>query len=168
MTSPREVRVHLLACFEAPYRVLGEGAPGLTNDACLVRAYELARAFGELALLVRDELGDLDVAPLTAIEATLSRALLVDPSGALALYVTATLVAPRLLVSLRDARLELADPGIDALVDTAQARIVAEVLAIGGLAERLEPADAQWLVVSRELGDALDAAGFAESFGLSG
>ena len=50
MASEREIAEYLLDCFDTLYRVLGEGAPTLLNDAYVVRTYDAARAFGGVAL----------------------------------------------------------------------------------------------------------------------
>ena len=76
--SSREVAEHLLACYDTIYIVLGESAPTLTNDAYVVRTYEMGRAFGELALELREYLGDANIEPIPLIEGVLRRAVASD------------------------------------------------------------------------------------------
>ena len=67
----REIAEHILACYDTIYIVLGESAPSSTNDAYVVRTYEMARAYGDLALELRRYLGGGDVAPIAVLEGVL-------------------------------------------------------------------------------------------------
>ncbi len=100
----RQIAEHLLACYDTIYIVLGESAPTLSNDAYVVRTYESARAYGELALELREHLGEPAVTPIPVLDEVLRSAVAGDDSGALVLYAMAMVVGPRLLVSLLDAR----------------------------------------------------------------
>ncbi|MGH9020022.1 MAG: hypothetical protein ACRDV0_03280 [Acidimicrobiales bacterium] len=144
----------------APYRVLGAAAPLLTNDAAVVRAHELARGFGAVALAVRERLGR-DLQPDPLVERVLARAVGDDATGAFALYALAVVVAPRLLVFLRDARARVEGDDRE-LLDRASDLVVGEIVAIRDLAGLLGDAG-QWRTSARELTDEMDAAGFAES-----
>jgi hypothetical protein len=165
VTSPSDqVLAHLGSCFAAPYRVLGEAAPTFSDDAAVVRAYEAARAFGELALAIAERLGR-PVEPLGAVAEVLARAVAEDPAGRLALYCVAVVVGPRLLVSLRDARGRV-DEDARGLLDQASDLVVGEIVAIRDLAVASSGAEeSPGPGAARALGEALDAAGYAESLG---
>ena len=165
----REIAEHLLACFDTIYIVLGESAPSFSNDAYVVRTYETARAYGELALELRDHLDGARVAPLPVLERVLRDAASGDDSGALVLYAMAMVVGPRLLVSLLDARTTLSqDAALTALFSDASMTCVREIRATGEVAKGQAPIeDPGWLERARGLGEALDDAGNAESLGLS-
>jgi hypothetical protein len=166
--TDREIAEHLLACYDTIYIVLGESAPGFSNDAYVVRAYETARAYGELALEMREHLGVPDVAPLAVLEHVLRRAAEGDASGALALYAMAMVVGPRLLVTLLDARTATSDATLTELTNHASMVCVREIRATGEVAKGQAPIeDAGWLARARELSETLDGAGNAESLGLS-
>lgn len=165
----REIGEHLLACYDTIYIVLGESAPTLTNDAYCVRTYEMARAYGAVALELREHLGEPDVAPPPVLESVLRRAVAGDGSGALVLYAMAMVVGPRLLVSLLDARSALAgDQRLTDLFDDASKVGVKEIRATGDVAKDQAPIDdLEWQNLARELSAALDVAGNAESLGIS-
>jgi hypothetical protein len=168
MPSNDEVVAHLASCFDAVYRALGETAPHMTNDAFVVRTHEMARAFGGVALSMRESLGDAPAQPLTIIQAVLRHALLSDETGAMTLYAMAMLVGPRLLVSLRDAHEAVEDPRVRALLDRGADVTVAEVRSVGEVAKSEAPIeDASWMEAARDLAITLDSAGNAESFGFS-
>jgi hypothetical protein len=162
----RDVLAHLASCFVVPYRVLGEAAGTFSDDGAVVRAYEVARTFGELALAAREELGEMPE-PLGPLEAVLTQSVDEDPSGRLALYCVAVVVGPRLLVSLRDARGEV-DEGTRRLLDHASDLIVAQIVAIRDLAGARDSDPSAGPAAARALGEALDGAGYAESFGVDG
>ena len=165
----REIAEHILACYDTIYIVLGESAPKLTNDAYVVRTYESARAYGELALELREHLGGPVVEPLPVLEEVLRHAVSGDDSGALVLYAMAMVVGPRLLVSLLDARTALSDdPEILELFSDASMVCVKEIRATGEVAKD-QPAidDFEWQNLARELSTTLDSAGNAESLGIS-
>ncbi len=165
----REIAEHLLACYDTIYMVLGESAPTLTNDAYVVRAYESARAYGELALALRAHLGEPAVTPVAVLDEVLRRAVAGDESGAMVLYAMAMVVGPRLLVSLLDARGALVDdPRLTALFNEASMACVRDIRATGEVAKDQAPIeDAQWQTLARGLSSALDEAGNAESLGIS-
>jgi hypothetical protein len=169
MPSSDEIVRHLTSCFDAVYRALGESAPHMTNDAYVVRTYEMGRAFGEVALAMRSNLDDAPSKPILIIEAVLRHALVHDETGAMTLYAAAMVVGPRLLVSLRDAHVAAGDnQAVRDLVDHAANVAVEEILAVGEVA-KTQPAieDPSWQEAARDLANTLDAAGNAESFGLS-
>ncbi len=166
MVDERAVASHLLDCFDSFYRVLGEGAPTLRTDAYVVRVHEMSRAFGALALEVRERLG---AAPrrFALVDAVLRHALSSDDSGAMVLFCVSMVLGPRLLVSLNDAR-EVADEPWRTLWVRAADVVVAQVLAIGEVAKSQAPIeDPSWQLAARDLTETLDAAGYAESLGIS-
>jgi hypothetical protein len=167
--SNREIGQHLLACYDTIYIVLGESAPALTNDAYVVRAYETARAYGELALEMREHLDDPDVAPLPVLDDVLRHAVAGDASGALVLYAMAMVVGPRLLVTLLDARAALTnESALTELSNHASMVCVKEIRATGEVAQDQAPIDdIEWQALARALSETFDAAGNAESLGLS-
>lgn len=167
--SDREIAEHLVACYDTIYIVLGESAPTLSNDAYVVRTYEMGRAFGEMALELREYLGDVDVEPIPLINDVLRRAVASDPTGAMVLYAMAMVVGPRLLVSLLDARNALeTDAGLAELFSDASMTCVREIRATGEVAKDQESIeDEEWLRVARELSTTFDDAGNAESLGIS-
>jgi hypothetical protein len=165
----REIAEHILACYDTIYIVLGESAPTFANDAYVVRAYESARAYGELALELREHLGEVDIAHPPVLEGVLRRAVAGDGSGALVLYAMAMVVGPRLLVSLLDARTALTGaPALAGLFADASMVCVREIRAIGEVAKD-QPAieDDEWQALARGLSTAFDEAGNAESLGIS-
>ena len=165
----REIAEHILACYDTIYIVLGESAPTLTNDAYVVRTYECARAYGELALELREHLGEPFVEPVPVLEDVLRHAVAGDGSGALVLYAMAMVVGPRLLVSLLDARTALSnDPELLQLFSDASMVCVREIRATGEVAKDQAPIeDVAWQDLARELSATLDSAGNAESLGIS-
>ena len=167
--TSREIAEHILACYDTIYIVLGESAPSLTTDAYVVRTYESARAYGELALELRARLGDGRVMPLPVLEDVLRRAVADDASGSLVLYAMAMVVGPRLLVSLLDARNALSgDPELSALFSDASMVCVRDIRRTGEVAKDQEPIeDPEWLARARALAETFDSAGNAESLGLS-
>jgi hypothetical protein len=169
VSSPRNIMQHLFSCFDTMYATLGESAPMLRNDAYVVRTYEMGRAFGEVALVFRVYLGDVANERVLSLEEVLLRAVASDESGAMVLYAVATLVGPRALVSLRDAR---DAGGLDAsaleVLDSASQVLVREILKVGEVAKAQAPVeDEHWQEIARSLSDHLDEAGNAESFGIS-
>jgi hypothetical protein len=165
----REIADHLLACYDTIYIVLGESAPSFSNDAYVVRSYETARAYGGLALELREHLGGATVAPIPVLETVLREAAAGDDTGALVLYAMAMVVGPRLLVSLLDARNSLSnDPELTKLFSEASMLCVREIRATGEVAKDQEPIeDQEWLALARGLAESLENAGNAESLGLS-
>jgi hypothetical protein len=160
---------HLLPLFDSTYRVLGESAPRLTNDAYTVRTYEAARALGEVALSLREELGEVDDTSNDALESVLRESAEGDPSGALLMYCFSSLVGSRLLVSLRDAR-EFAQLSEEefAMLSEASGVVLAEMVGVGEIAKNQGPIeDDTWQERARALNQSLDDAGYAESFGYS-
>jgi hypothetical protein len=165
----RETLEHLYSCFDTMYRVLGASAPSFSDDACVVRTYESARALGEVGLAFRERLGDVDPTPNGAIENVFVQAGGDDHTGALELYCLAMVVGPRVLVSLRDAReyVEL-DEDDRALLNRASQVLLREMHAVGEVAARRETIeDDAWQQRARDLADQLEITGNAESFGIS-
>jgi hypothetical protein len=167
--SNREIAEHLLACYDTIYIVLGESAPTFANDAYVVRTYETARAYGELALALRSHLGDPTTTPVPVLEDVLRRAVEGDDTGALVLYVMAMVVGPRLLVSLLDARTALEDdPKLTELFNSGSMACVREIRATGEVAKDQAPIeDPRWQDLARDLSTTLDLSGNAESLGTS-
>jgi hypothetical protein len=165
----REIAEHLLACYDTIYIVLGESAPALSNDAYVVRTYETARAYGALALELREHLGGPTTVAVPVLDEVLRRAVAGDDTGALVLYAMAMVVGPRLLVSLLDARTALSpDPELTTLINDASMLCVKEIRAIGEVAKDQAPIeDGEWQTMARDLSTTLDLAGNAESLGIS-
>jgi hypothetical protein len=169
MPSNRQMAEHLLSCFDAIYLTFGEGAPKVSNDTFVVRSHELSRAYGSLALGAREHLGGSDVEPMAVLEGVLRFAFDHDETGAMAMFAFAVVVGPRLLVSLLDARGAMADDeGLRALWDHASDVTVVEVRAVGECVKGQSPIDdPSWQLAARDLVTTLEAAGNAESLGLS-
>jgi hypothetical protein len=167
MVDSRGTITHLLACCDAVYLGLGETAPNLTNDANVVRVHEMSRAFGVLALEMRQHLERSDVAPLAIIRDTLNQALLDDPTGSMTLYAMALVIGPRLLVSLRDAREALEkDRNVTAMLEHAAEVTVTQIRGIAAMSQHIVD-DPEWEEAARGLRRAVETAGNADSFGLS-
>ena len=169
MPTTNEVASHLFSCCNAVYDVLGEGAPGFTTDAYVVRAHEMGRAFGAVALELRSSFDGDEVAAPPSLAAVLRRAVASDDTGAMVLYAMAMVVGPRLLISLLDARTALSS--YEAFVERlnrASRVVVAEILATGESAKHQAPIeDPRWQAVAQELSATLDDAGSVESLGIS-
>ena len=165
----RDIGGHLLACYDTIYIVLGESAPTLTNDAYVVRTYETARAYGALALELREHLGESEIERFGVLEDVLRRAVAGDATGALVLYAMAMVVGPRLLVSLLDARTALSgEQPLTDLLNGASMVCVREIRATGEVAKDQAPIDdVGWQALARGLSTTLDDAGNAESLGIS-
>lgn len=165
----RDTMVHLFSCFNTMYVVVGEGAPTLTNDAYVIRAYESGRAFGGVALAFREYLGDVPGETLGPLEDTLRQALAGDDSGAMLLFALAMVVGPRVLVSLRDARDQVEiDEAALVVLNLASKVMVHEILKVGEVSKDQAPIeDSRWQEAAKGLTDRLDASGNAESFGIS-
>jgi hypothetical protein len=54
MVASKRTLTHLLSCFDAVYRGLGESAPLFSGDANVVRVHEMSRSFGDVALEIRE------------------------------------------------------------------------------------------------------------------
>lgn len=80
------------------YHELGRRAASFLDDPCVVRAYELARACGDVARAGAGEFCQDD--DYLRVRGLLSRASEDDSSGALALFAFATVLGPWLLVGL--------------------------------------------------------------------
>jgi len=169
MATNEEMAAHLLSCYDTIFMVLGESAPTFTNDAYVVRTFEMARAFGELALELRESLDASDLKGPAVLEAVLRQAANYDDSGAMTLYAMAMVVGPRLLVSLLDARNALVEGGdLRELFNHGSQMVVAEIVATGESAKHQSPIDdPAWQAAALDLGNTLDDAGNAESLGVS-
>jgi hypothetical protein len=166
MDAARATMSHLLACLDTTYRVLGEAAPTFTRDANVLRVYEAARAIGGSALRFRECLGVASAASVAPLEAVLRRAAQ-DETGAMTLFCLVSVVGPRLLVSLRDAREAGGlDPAALEALDDASSTLIREMHAVGAAAID-EPLveDEAWQARARGLARTLEEAGYAESFG---
>jgi hypothetical protein len=160
---------HLFSCFNTMYEVLGAGAPNLSEDAYVIRTYETGRAMGEVALAFSEYLTDAQPGDVPAMRAVLDDALASDLSGAMVLFCFAMVVAPRVLVSLRDAREEVElDASALKVLNVASQVLIREVFAVGDVAETEGASeDAHWQERARSLSETLEATGNAESFGIS-
>jgi hypothetical protein len=169
VADEREVMEHLFSCFDTMYAVLGAGAVDLSDDAYVVRTYETARAMGEVALSFREYLVDVETSMVPSIQGVLVDSLANDLTGAMVLFCFTMVVAPRLLVSLRDARaqVELGDGALDVLNIASQV-LIREMFAAGEVAKTEGVSeDRHWQEHARGLSESLDQVGNAESFGIS-
>jgi hypothetical protein len=169
VSEQRAVLEHLFSCFNTMYAVMGAGAPDLSDDAYVVRTYETARAMGDVALVIREYVGEVEEAVVPSMQGALVDALASDLSGAMLLFCFTVVVAPRVLVSLRDAREQVKlDEGALAVLNFASEITIREMFAVGEVAKS-EGAneDADWQEHARGLSQALEKAGNAESFGIS-
>jgi hypothetical protein len=103
------------------------------------------------------------------MQSVLVDALANDLSGAMVLFCFTVVVAPRLLVSLRDAReqVELSD-GALVVLNSASQVLIREMFAAGDVAKSegvIE--DRHWQEFARGLSETLEKNGNAESFGIS-
>ncbi len=154
---------HLAAIYDSFYRALGEGAPRASDDAAVVRLHEASRAFGELAMELR---GEEDAADEPLVASLIERSLREDATGALTLYAVATVLGPRLLVTLRDYLEREPDPVRRGVMAHGLDLVVAEIWAASRvLADMSVPEDPAWSRAARDIADALDRAGMAESLG---
>lgn len=154
---------HLGEIYDALYLSLGVGAAHVSDDAFVVRLHEASRAFGTLALEVRE---DREVAPDALVSALISNSLAEDPTGALTLYALAMVIGPRLLVTLRDYLEEETDEERRRVLAHGSDLVVRQTVAVGATVARREPlVDPAWADAARALVDVLDGAGMAESLG---
>ncbi len=168
MPTEQEGGQYLLDCFDTVYRVLGEGAQRLSEDAYVVRAYEPARAFGGFALDLRGCLDEPAVRPVEVLEGVLAHSIDADQSGAMAMFALVAVVGPRLLVSLLDARRTLGEGALSEVCDRASQVVVGEIRAAGETARNQAPIDdPSWQAAARSLSETLEGAGYAESMGIS-
>ena len=169
MTARERTPEHLFSCWDAVYRTLGEAAPHVTDDAYVVALHEMSRAFGSVALQLREFLAPTVPAPLPVIERVLRDALAGDDTGALAVYAMTMVVGPRLLVTLLDARAELADGDeLRNLIDGAAQATVAQLRALATVMhDQPELTDPVWQGAAGDLVYLVETSGNAESFVLS-
>jgi len=158
----------LLTCCDALYRELGQSAGTFTNDALVIRAHDMSRAFGDATLALRCVVGDVAALPLDVISTVLSRAVRDDDSGALVLYAVAVVVGPRLLVSLRDARLELGDDdAATAVIDVVATITVREIVRTRDASPGERSYDDEaWRAALRHLTVMMESGENADSFGI--
>lgn len=176
ITETEQVAGHLGASFESIYRVIGSLAPTVSADAACVALFEIAREAGGVAdrfatlLAARADVDPRESWHTTpVIDEVLRAAVERDASGQLALYAIASVVGPRLLVSLRDAAslTDLAAGGpLRSACEAAATWLVATMRRIGEVAARLgAPDEVTWREHARTLEDPFVAAGLAESLG---
>ena len=151
------------------YSVMGAGAPDLSDDAYVVRTYETARAMGEVSLEFRRYLGEVEESTVPSMQAVLMDALINDLTGAMLLFCFTMVVAPRVLVSLRDAREQVdLDAAALEVLNVASQVLIREIHAVGNAAKSEGAGeDHHWQQHARGLSEALEKAGNADSFGLS-
>jgi hypothetical protein len=159
----------LLAVLDGLYLGLGEAAALVEGDGATVALYEASRTVGGAALAWRERLGDAPSAPLGAVAGALEAAARRDPSGRLALAVASSLVGPRVLISLRDAREERGtlDEAGRAASGVASDAVVAALWRCAAAATALGAGDAGDAGASAGFADlarTLDDEGFGESF----
>ncbi len=153
---------------EAIYGVLGRRAGEVNDDGYVVGLYEMARACGTVSLTLRDVLGESTVTRTPVVVDVLTSALDADPTGALCVYATTMVVLPRLLVALRDARVEESDPS------RGEALIQVSDVVVGALHRLAKHAhdqeifdDPAWQSAARALSVTLEDAGYGESLVIS-
>ena len=159
---------HLSSIYDALYLSLGEGAPRAHRDAFVVRLHYASRAFGALALELREVEVDAsaDTSPDALVYAVIVNSLAEDDSGALALYALAMVVGPRLLVTLRDYLVSEENATRRRILSHGSDQVVTEIRAVGATVANEEPLDdPAWADAARAIVDTLDAAGMAESLG---
>jgi hypothetical protein len=169
MDHSRETLAHVAALFDTLYRVLGENAPLVGDDSYVVRLYEMARSTGDVVLLMREHLGGGALDQHAALEDVLRRAFRNDESGAMALFALASVVGPRILVTLRDANLEFdLDRDVATLLVDASSVLVRQLMLVGEtVSERAPIEDLHWRGQARELDELLERSENAESFRFS-
>jgi hypothetical protein len=173
--ATESVAAHLAACFDALYVTLGGLAAGFSDDSAVVFTYELARRCGEQRrrfeeLSAHRAGSSTQRGEVPVIADVLVRGAREDESGALVLYAVSMVLAPRLLVSLRDGAEgagEAEGGPLRARCQEAATMLVGEVRRIGEIAARSGPIDDDaWQASARLLEEMVDTAGFVESFGL--
>ena len=158
-----------IACAaQAIYGVLGRRAGEVGDDGYVVGLYEMARACGTVSLTLREALEEATVPPTPVVVDVLTAALDADPTGALAVYATTMVVLPRLLVALRDARVDELDPSRgETLVQVTDV----VVRALRRLAQHAHDQDIYddpaWQAAARALSRTLEDAGYGESLVIS-
>ena len=169
MTSNVAIAEHFFSCSNALYEVLGESAPTFDIDAYVIRAHEMSRSFGVLALEFRGHLGDVEPPSFDILTAVLRASTTGDESGALTMFAISMVVGPRLLVSLVDARAGMTDDdGLLALLNQFSQLCVKEIRMIGDVAKDQSPVeDPAWQEAARDLLRTLDSSGHVESLGIS-
>ena len=154
---------HLGEVYDALYFSLAQGAARASSDAFVVRLHEASRAFGALALEVRDDEEGVRDALVTAL---IENSLAEDATGALTLYALAMVIGPRLLVTLRDYLEIETDEAHRRVLAHGSDVVVGEIWAVGATVANEEPLDdPAWAHAARALVEVLDAAGMAESLG---
>ena len=155
---------NLSAVYGALYQVFGRAPPTVSNDGAVDRLYDVAVRSGKRCHELREGGVTID-RPLPVVVAG-AEAATEESSGALALYFFSMVVAPRLLVSLRDARYaEPAEPW-RAWLDGAANELVEMVNAVAESAKTMTAIDDEAFVArARDLRQLVDGAGFSESFG---
>ena len=153
---------------EAIYGVLGRRAGTVDDDGYVVGLYEMARACGTVSLTLREVLGESTVTPTPVVVDVLTSAFDADATGALAVYATTMVVLPRLLVALRDARVDESDASNgETLVQVTDV----VVRALRRLAEYAHDQeiydDPAWQSAARALSVTLEDAGYGESLVIS-
>jgi len=158
----------LSGCWAEIYAALGENAPRLLNDSYVVAVHEIARQAGAVAHKLAEP-SERD--SCAVIGEVLSRAVAADPEGNLVLYVLSSVVGPRLLISMRDATIELREKDDSVALAALEGAPDVLVRAIRRIADLTRPhgpiEDDDWIAAARSLENACVEAGFAESFGLS-
>ena len=169
MTDSRDALWRVAGCFDSMYAVLGAHAGRLSDDACTIRAFEAARAFGDVSRALEEYLGDHRRHSVVALEDALRDALDNDETGAMVLHAVASIVGPRVLVTVRDAlELDELDEAARALLARASDVLVGEILAVSRLGDASTLVSGRWPERARELTRRLEESGNAESFGLRG
>ncbi len=155
-------RRHVAGVFDALYQGLAAQSRRVSDDGVAVRLFVASRVMGDLALAAR---GAGDVAPDPLVAEALEHAGLEDSTGVFTLYVFTMVLAPRLLVSVRDARDGDVDPEFDALLARAATEIVGQIGAVSDLLRRRTPDEIEWAEAARAIVDTLESAGYSDHLG---
>lgn len=163
-----EITRAIASVAEAIYGVLGRRAGEVGDDGYVVGLYEMARGCGAVSLTLREALGEATVTPTPVVVDVLTSAIDADPTGALAVYATTMVVLPRLLVALRDARVDESDSSLsETLVQVTDV----VVRALRRLAQHAHDQeiydDPAWQAAARALSRTLEDAGYGESLVIS-
>ena len=176
ITQSESLAGHLSGCFDALYGALGASAPRLGDDACVVALHECARAMGEVRNSFVDLLAHRDGVDATralarpgVIGDVLYEAVEREPSGTLSVYLFTMVLAPRLLISLRDVVESAAGAADGALRQRAQDaanKLVGEMRRVSDVVRQVPFADEhRFRAAANDLEERVCQAGYGESFG---
>ncbi len=156
-------RTHLAGVFDSLYSELATSSRVALDDAVAVRLFVASRVMGDFALRARG--GDL-VPSDSLVRAALEHAREEDSSGVFTLYVFTMVLAPRLLVSLRDDLARRPDEATSALWAAASEAIIGQISAMSRVMERRPATDSvTWAPAARSVVETLESAGYSDHLG---